>query len=145
MSSEREWNSPRLGGLARRYRDRPGHDEAAMACVRGEQAVKPHQMSSRARHQRRQPGNKVERLEQDVGGAIAKRVLQLVDHQAVAVTAKTLTRKSRARHIPAQALELTPLVAPAGNRRIEREAVALGRQRLYRRAPFEASARGVQA
>ena len=52
-----------------------------MACVRGEQAVKPHAMGSRTRHQRRQAGDEVERLEQDVGGAIAKRVLELVDHQ----------------------------------------------------------------
>lgn len=35
-------------------------------------------------------GDEVERLEQHVGGPIAKGVLQLIDHQAIAVAAQAL-------------------------------------------------------
>jgi hypothetical protein len=43
----------------------------------------------------------VQRLEQYVGGAVAKGVLQLVDRQAVAVAAETLQFDRWARHIAA--------------------------------------------
>jgi len=79
----------------------------------------------------------VEWLEQDVGGAIAKRVLELVDHQAVAVATETFQGNGRARHVPAQALQFPALSGFASNGGIEREAVALGREGLRRRAPFE--------
>ena len=48
-----------------------------MARIRGEQAVEPNEMTARARHQRGQASDEVQRLEQHVGGAIAKRVLEL--------------------------------------------------------------------
>jgi len=83
---------PRVGTLARRRARRRGPDEAAMARVWGKQAVEPKQVTARARHRRSQAGDEVERLEQDVGGAVAKRMLQLVDHQPVTVAAETLTR-----------------------------------------------------
>ena len=98
-----------------------GHDEAAMACVGGEQTMKSHEMGSRTRHQRGQASDEVQRLEQaalgilppaafvhpctaHMGGAVAKGVLQRVDHQGVAVAAQALQRNGRARHIAAQAL-----------------------------------------
>ena len=59
-----------LGVLRRRRGRRRGHDEAAMACVGGEQAMKPHQMGSRARHQCGQARHEVQGLEQDMRGAV---------------------------------------------------------------------------
>ena len=58
-------------------------------------------MGSRPRHQRGETGDEVERLEQDVGGAVTKGMLQLVDHQSVAVAAETLQGNGGARHIAA--------------------------------------------
>jgi len=88
-----------------------------MARVRGKQAVEPNQVTARARHARSQARDEVERLEQDVGGAVAKRMLQLVDHQPVTVAAETLTRNARARHVAAQALQLAAIGRSASNRR----------------------------
>lgn len=140
---------PRLGALAHRCRcrRRPEHNEAAMARIRGEQAVKPNEMTARARHQRRQASDEVQRLEQDVGGPIAKRVLELVDHQPVAVAAETLTRNGRARHIAAQTLQLSAIAGLAGDGRIEREAVPRSGEWLRRLPPrpVERGVRGVQA
>ena len=59
-----------------------------MACVRGKQAVEPDEVTVRAWDQRGETGDKVERLEQHMGGAIAKRVLELIDHQPIAVAAE---------------------------------------------------------
>ena len=47
-------------------------------------------MTSRARHEGRQPREDVERLEQELGGAIATGTLELVHHQAIAVAAQPL-------------------------------------------------------
>ena len=70
--------------------------------------MEPNEVTARARHQRGQASDEVERLEQDVGGgAIAKRVLELVDHQAVAVAAEALQGNGGARHIAAQTLQLS--------------------------------------
>ena len=50
---------------------------------------------TRARHQRRQAREEVERLEQELGRAVAKRALELVHDQAVAVAALERERRSR--------------------------------------------------
>lgn len=42
-----------------------------MTRIRGEQPVKPHQIGSTLRHKRREPGYEVQRLEQNVGDAMA--------------------------------------------------------------------------
>ena len=77
---------------------------------------------------RRWLSDEVQRLEQDVGGPLAKGVLELVDHQAVAVVAQTLQGDGRARHIAAQAFQLPAFAGLAGNGRIQREAVPRGRE-----------------
>ncbi len=74
----------------------------ALACVRGKLSVKPHQMGSEPCYQRREASDEAQPLEQNGSGAIAKRVLHLVDHQAIAVSIQTLTRDGRAREISAQ-------------------------------------------
>jgi len=44
-----------------------------------------------------------------MGGAVAKGMLQFVDHQGVAVAAQTLQRDGAARHIAAQAFQLAAI------------------------------------
>jgi hypothetical protein len=89
--------------------------------------------------------HQVQRLEQNVGGAVTKGMLQLVDHQAVAVAAQSLQGNCGARHIAAQALQLAAIAALAGDRSIEREAVTSGRERLRLLRALAGRSRGVQA
>ena len=78
----------------------------------------------------------VERLEQDMGGAVAKRVLEFVDHQPVAVTAETLQGNGRACHIPAQALQLSP-IAGLASKRPSKPAPDVRRRNVLRRRSDE--------
>jgi len=108
-----------VGTLARGRRR--GHDEAAMARVRGKHAVETHEMGSRSWYQRGQAGDEVQWLEQNMGGAVTERVLEFVDHQPVPVAAQTLTRNGGARHIPAQPLQLLhPLARKVAGHRAPR-------------------------
>jgi len=72
-------------------------------------------------------------------------MLQFVDHQAIAVPAHTLQGNGRARHIAAQALQLAPVARSASDRRIEREAVTRGGERLRLLRALAGGSRGVQA
>ena len=91
-------------------------------------------------------GHQFQRLEQDVGGAIAKGMLQFVDHQAVAVAAETFQGNCRARHVPAQALQLSAIASlgqatAALSEKPSRAAVkGFGGSRL---GPVEGSSRGM--
>lgn len=82
-----------------------------------------------------------------VGGTVAKAMLQLIDHQSVAVSAQALQSNGGARHVAAQALQLSPIAGLAGDGRIEREAVPPGGEglRLLPPRPVECGSRGVQA
>jgi hypothetical protein len=86
--------------------------------------VKADEVTARTRHQGRQSGEEVERLEQELAGAVAKGPLESVRHQAVTVTAQALECERGSSDIATQALELLALVGPAGDRRIQREPVA---------------------
>ena len=77
------------------------HDEAAVARVGGEDAVVAQQMASRARHQRRQAREEVERFEQELGRAVVKRALEPVHDQAVAVAVESLECERGTRDIAA--------------------------------------------
>ena len=55
------------------------HDGLAMLAIRCEHAVEPGEVQSRTRDQRRQAGDEVEWVEDDVGGAVAKRLLEPMD------------------------------------------------------------------
>lgn len=107
--------------------------------------MKPDEVSARSWDQGRQPSDEVQRFEQNMGGAIAKGVFEFVDHQAVAVAAEALKRNGRARHVAAQSLQLPALVGPAGDRRIEREAVTRSREGLGQLRPLSGDPRRVQA
>ena len=55
------------------------HDGLTMLAIRREHAVEPGEVQSRTRDQRRQAGDEVEWLEDDAGGAVAKRLLEPID------------------------------------------------------------------
>ncbi len=74
----------------------------------------------------------VERLEQELSGAVAKGMFQLVHHQAVAVAAQTFERNGGPRDVATQPLELSSLGGPAGHRSVQREAVPRRGERLVR-------------
>ena len=137
---------PLVGTLAHRSGRRPGHDEAAMARIRGEQAVETNEVTARAWDQRGQAGDEVERFEQHMGRAIAKGMLQPIDHQAVPVAAQALQGNGGARHVPAQPLQLSAIASLAGDGRIERETVTSGSEGLRRLPPrsLECDSRGAQ-
>ena len=54
-------------------------DGPAMLAIRREHAVEPGEVQSRTRDQRRRAGDEVEWVEDDVGGAVAKRLLEPID------------------------------------------------------------------
>ena len=59
----------------------PGRcDPCAVLAVRGKDAVESCQVHARLGHQGRQPGDEVQRLEDDVGGTVAIRGLELILH-----------------------------------------------------------------
>ena len=115
-----------------------------MTRIRCEQAVEPDKVSSRAWNEGRQTSHEVQRLEQNVGGAIAKRVLQFVDHQTIAVAAETLKANRGAGHIAAHSLQLPALLGLAEHCRIERITIARGREGLWWMRSLQSSSRGVQ-
>ena len=55
------------------------HDGLTMLAIRREHAVEPGEVQSRARDQRRRAGDEVEWVEDDMGGAVAKRLLEPMD------------------------------------------------------------------
>jgi hypothetical protein len=89
-------------------------------------------MAARAGHEGRQSCEEVERFEQKLRGAVAKRPLEPVHDPAVAAEAPE--RERRTRDIAAEPLELLSLLGPAGDRRIQREAGAGHGERLGRLA-----------
>jgi len=73
-------------------------------------------------------------------------MLQLVDHEAVAVAAQAVEGNGGGRHIPAQAPRLSALAGLAGDGRIEREAVRSAVKGFGCLPRFlECGSRGVQA
>jgi len=72
--------------------------------------VKAGQVDSRLRHQGRQPRDEVQRLEDDVRGAVAVRGLELVADVAVRRARQALLRDGRTADVAAQPLELLALI-----------------------------------
>ena len=65
-----------------------------------------HEMGARSRHQGGETSDEVLRFEQYVGSPIGEGMLELVDHQAIAINAQVLLGDGRARHVADYALEL---------------------------------------
>ena len=113
-------SAPRRGlVLGSRGRGRRRHDEAAVVGIWGEDCVIADEMASRAQHQGRQARQEVERFEQALGGGVAKRALELMDHQAVArLQSRSVARKTCPPSMPMLAQQLIrfaqPEAAPKG-------------------------------
>ena len=73
---------------------RPGHPRPVPA-VRGEHAVLAGEVHPRLGHQRSQPGEKIQRLEQHVRGAVFVRRLQLITHNTARRERQALLRHGR--------------------------------------------------
>ena len=99
--------------LGSRGRGRRRHDEAAVVGIWGEDCVIADEMASRAQHQGRQARQEVERFEQALGGGVAKRALELMDHQAVArLQSRSVARKTCPPSMPMLAQRLIRFAQP---------------------------------
>ena len=77
-------------------------------------------------HQGSQPGHEVQGVEDDMGGAVPVRCLQLVADVAVGGEGEPLFRDCRAGDVSAQPLQLSSLVRLCCDTGMEREARFLG-------------------
>ena len=71
-----------------------------MRAVRGEYAVESSKVDPRLRHQRDKPGDEVQRLENDVRGAIAVRRFELVAQQKPNGTMPTYRTRPLRQYLP---------------------------------------------
>jgi len=85
------------------------HPRAVLAVGR-EHDVKTRQINSRLRHKRCQPGDKIQWIENDVGGAVTVWCLQLVTNVAVRRERQALFRDGGSADIATQPLELLALI-----------------------------------
>jgi len=93
----------------------------AMLTVGCEHAVIARQIHPRFRHQRRQPRDEVQGLENDMGGAVTIRGLQLIAHLALRGQCQALLRNRGSGDITTQALQLVALIGPGGNASVQVE------------------------
>src|SRR5262245_30008432 len=104
-----------LGGR----RCRSGNDFTAQLRVWCQHAVKPDQMKTRAWHQSRQAFHELQRLHDDMGGAVFVRTLQLQYDLAGAVTLEPFVGDGRPGDIAAELLEFFTLIGAPAHRRME--------------------------
>ena len=88
-------------------------------CNGREQCVVTHQMPVRSGNERRELGDKVQRLEQHVSRAIRERAFEFVDHEPVTIDAQAFERNRGSGDVAAKAFELGSLVGLAGHGGIE--------------------------
>ena len=86
-------------------------DGLTMLAIRREHAVEPGEVQSRTRDQRRRAGDEVEWVEDNVGGAVAKRLLEPIDDLSPIVGREPLVGDGGPRDV---ATELFELVASGG-------------------------------
>ena len=89
------------------------HDAPAVFAVWGEYAMKTGQVEPWARHQSCQAGDEVERIEHDMGRAIAERLLELVDDLPALVGREALVSDRRPGDVTTEFFELVTLVSLA--------------------------------
>ena len=89
--------------------------------LRGKHAVKARQMRPWRRHQRREPGHEIHRLEHDVRGAVAVRGLQAIAHLPLRGQREALDRHRRPAHVAGEALELRALIRLHPDARVQRK------------------------
>jgi hypothetical protein len=79
----------------------------AVGAVGGKHAVEAGEIDARFGHQRGQPGDEIQRLEEHLRGAVRVGRLQLVAHQAAGGEPQPRLRQCRAADAPLQAFERT--------------------------------------
>ena len=87
-------------------------------------------MSSGAREQRREPGDKVVGLEQLVSGAVSEHALVLKHYQPIPIKAQALLCDGASGQLAAHAFELGPFMRFTDDGAVERKSIAPGGQWL---------------
>ena len=85
-------------------------------------------MEPRARHQRRQALHELQRLHDDMGGAVFVCTLELQDDLAGAITFEPFIGDGRAGDIAAQVFQLLALIGAPAHRRMQAKAVRVDTQ-----------------
>lgn len=96
------------------------------SAVGGEYAVEAGQIHTRFGHQGGQADDEVERLEDDVGGAVTIRSLELIAHISLPGQGQPIGGNGRSGDVAAQELGLAPLVGLGDDTGVQREAGSLG-------------------
>ena len=104
------------------------HDGLAMLAIRREHAVEPGEVQSRTRDQRRQAGDEVEWVEDDVGGAVAKRLLEPMDDLSPIVGREPLVGDGGPCDVATELFELVALGGFTDGGGVERKARLPGEQ-----------------
>ena len=104
------------------------HDGLTMLAIRREHAVEPGEVQSRTRDQRRRAGDEIERVEDDVGGAVAKRLLEPIDDLSPIVGREPLVGDGGPCDVATELFELAALGGFTDGGGVERKARPPGEQ-----------------
>ena len=94
--------------------------------VRREYAVVTGEVHSRLGHQGRQSGHEIQRIEKDVGRAIAIRGLERVTHMTAVRQGDAFIGHGGASNVAAQPFQLGPVIRARPYARVQREASRFG-------------------
>ena len=119
------------------------HDGLTMLANRREHAVEPGEVQSRMRDQRRRAGDEVEWVEDDAGGAVAKRLLEPIDDLSPIVGREPLVGDGGPRDVATELFELVALGGFTDGGGVERKARLPGEQGGWEGfGPYRDGARG---
>src|SRR5262245_19835171 len=107
---------------------RSGNDFTAQLRVGRQHTVETDQMETRARHQSRQALHELQRLHEDMGGAVFVRTFQLQYDLAGAVTLEPFVGDGRPGNVAAELLQFQTLIGAPAHRRMEAKAVRVDTQ-----------------
>ena len=99
-----------------------------MLAIRREHAVEPGEVQSRTRNQSRQAGDEVEWVEDDAGGAVAKRLLEPIDDLSPLIGREPLVGDGGPCDVATELFELVALGGFTDGGGVERKARLLGEQ-----------------
>jgi hypothetical protein len=86
----------------------------------------PHQVGGRWGHQSGQAGHQIERVEDDMGGAVAPAVAEAVDDQAIGGLGEAVGGDRWASAVARETLQSAPVACGDADVRVEAEAVTPG-------------------
>ena len=107
---------------------RGGNDFTAQLRVGRQHTVETDQMETRAGHQGRQALHELQRLHDDMSGAVFVRTLQLQHDLAGAITLEPFVGDGRPSGIAAELLQFQTLIGAPAQRRMEAKAVRVDTQ-----------------